>query len=143
MKPHSRGRVRLRSRDPETLPVVENGYCTDEEGHDLSVIVDGLHKVRELASTKAIRSAVLGETDATAAIADDQAWRERARNSLISYWHPTSTCAIGRVVHADARVLGLDNVHVADASILPSVPRANTNLSALAVAERAAELLGR
>lgn len=141
MKPHSRGSVRLRSRDSATLPVVDNAFCTDEEGHDLAVVIDGLRRVRELASTDAIRSAVVGETEATAAIADDRAWRERARTEISSYWHPTSTCAIGRVVGGDARVHGLDNVYVADASIMPSVPRANTNLSALAIAERAAELL--
>jgi 5-(hydroxymethyl)furfural/furfural oxidase len=50
---------------------------------------------------------------------------------------------IGRVVDLDARVLGLDNVYVADASIMPSIPRANTNLSTLAVAERVADLLRR
>jgi choline dehydrogenase-like flavoprotein len=45
------------------------------------------------------------------------------------------------VVDRDARVIGLDNVYVADASIMPSIPRANTNLSTLAVAERVADLL--
>lgn len=141
MKPRSRGSVRLRSRDPATLPVVDNAFCSDEEGHDLSVIIDGLRRVRELASTEAIRSVVAGKTETTAAITDDQAWRERARTEISSYWHPTSTCAIGRVVGGDARVRGLDNVYVADASIMPSVPRANTNLSVFAIAERAAELL--
>jgi choline dehydrogenase len=143
MKPRSRGVVRLGSADPAALPLVENRFCTDADGHDLAVILDGLRKVRELASTDAIRSATGGEHEATAAIADDQAWRERARTALSSYWHPTSTCAMGRVVGGDTVVFGFDNLHVADASILPSVPRANTNLSTLAVAERASGLLDR
>jgi choline dehydrogenase len=143
MKPRSRGIVRLRSADPAALPVVENRFCTDADGHDLAVILDGLGKVRELASTDAIRSAIRGEHETTAEIADDQAWRERARTALSSYWHPTSTCAIGRVVGTDTLIFGFDNLYVADASIMPSVPRANTNLSTLAVAERASELLDR
>ena len=57
------------------------------------------------------------------------------------YYPPTSTCAIGRVVDRGTRVIGLDNVCVGDASIMPSIPRSNTNLSTLAVAERVADLL--
>jgi choline dehydrogenase-like flavoprotein len=120
--------------------VAFSGWDEDETGARLDQVYISLssHVMKP-----AIRSAVLGETEVTAAIADDQAWRERSRTALSSYWHPTSTCAIGRVVDGDARVRGLDNVHVTEASIMPSVPRATTHLSVLAVAERAAELLGR
>jgi choline dehydrogenase len=52
-----------------------------------------------------------------------------------------ATCALGRVVDTDARVVGYDNLYVGDASIMPTIPRANTNLSTAAVAERVAELL--
>jgi choline dehydrogenase len=141
MKPRSRGRVRLRSRDATALPVVESGFGSDPEGHDMDVILDGLSRVRELASTNAARAAVSGELALTASLNDDEAWHRHARTALSSYYHPTSTCAIGRVVDRDARVNGLDNVHVGDASIMPSIPRANTNLSTLAVAERVADLL--
>jgi choline dehydrogenase len=141
MKPRSRGHVRLHSRDPAVLPVVDAGFCSDADGHDMAVIVDGLRRVRELASTGATQAVVAGELEPTASIADDAAWHRHARSALSTYFHPTSTCAIGRVVGRDARVLGLDNVYVADASIMPSIPRANTNLSTLAVAERVADLL--
>jgi choline dehydrogenase len=141
MKPRSTGHVRLHSRDPAALPVVEAGFCSDADGHDMAVIVDGLRRVRELASTRAMQAAVSGELAVTASIDDDAAWHRHARSALSSYYHPTSTCPIGRVVGRDARVLGLDNVYVADASIMPSIPRANTNLSTLAVAERVADLL--
>jgi choline dehydrogenase len=141
MKPRSRGHVRLHSRDPAALPVVDAGFCSDADGHDMAVIVDGLRRVRELASTGAIQAVVAGELEPTASIDDDAAWHRHARSALSSYYHPTSTCAIGRVVGREARVFGLDNVYVADASIMPSIPRANTNLSTLAVAERVADLL--
>jgi choline dehydrogenase len=141
MKPRSTGTVRLRSPDPAALPAVDSGFCTDSEGHDMAVIVDGLRRVRELASTRAMQAAVYGELPLTASIEDDEGWHRHARSALSSYYHPTSTCAIGRVVGRDARVIGLDNVYVADASIMPSIPRANTNLSTLAVAERVADLL--
>ena len=63
--------------------------------------------------------------------------RETARG----FFHPTGTCAIGRVVDTEGRVIGIPNVRVADASIMPTIPTANTHLSTVAVAERVAELL--
>ena len=61
--------------------------------------------------------------------------RETARG----FFHPVATCAIGRVVDGDGRVYGLDGLLVADASIMPTIPRANTNLSTVALAERLAD----
>ncbi len=54
------------------------------------------------------------------------------------FFHPTGTCAIGRVVDGDGRVFGFENLHVADASIMPTIPRANTNLTTAAIAEKLA-----
>jgi choline dehydrogenase len=64
--------------------------------------------------------------------------RETARG----FFHPVATCAIGHVVDGGGRVFGLDGLYVADASIMPTIPRANTTLSTLAVAERLAESIG-
>jgi choline dehydrogenase len=58
------------------------------------------------------------------------------------FFHPVGTCALGRVVDGNGRVYGIDGLFVADASIMPTIPRANTNLSTLAVAERIAECVG-
>ena len=60
------------------------------------------------------------------------------RTSARGFFHPTGTCAIGRVVDGDGRVIGFENLYVADASIIPSIPRANTNLTIAAVAEKLA-----
>lgn len=143
MKPRSTGSVRLRSRDAAALPMVDGAFCTDADGHDMEVILDGLRRVRELASTRAMQAVVSGELALTASIEDDEGWHRHARSALSSYYHPTSTCGIERVVDRDARVIGLDNLYAGDASIMPSIPRANTNLSTLAVAERVADLLRR
>jgi choline dehydrogenase len=63
--------------------------------------------------------------------------RENARG----FFHPTGTCAMGSVVDDRCRVLGVENLVVGDASVMPTIPRANTNLTVAAVAERLAELL--
>ena len=57
------------------------------------------------------------------------------------FFHPVGTCAIGSVVDPSGRVLGYEGLSVADASIMPTIPTANTNLTTAAIAERIAELL--
>ena len=57
------------------------------------------------------------------------------------FFHPVGTCAIGSVVDPSGRVFGYENLVVADASIMPTIPTANTNLTTAAIAERIAKLL--
>jgi choline dehydrogenase-like flavoprotein len=52
-----------------------------------------------------------------------------ARRRMRNYFHPAGTCGIGRVLDASGRDLGVEQLFVADASIMPTIPRANTNLT--------------
>jgi choline dehydrogenase-like flavoprotein len=61
------------------------------------------------------------------------------RESARGFFHPVATCAIGSVVDERCRVLGFENLYVVDASAVPTIPRANTHLTTVALAERAAE----
>jgi choline dehydrogenase len=67
------------------------------------------------------------------------------RRTLASYSHPVGTCRIGTdplaVVDLELRVHGIDGLRVADGSVIPSIPSANTAATVYAVAERAAELI--
>ena len=65
------------------------------------------------------------------------------RRAARGFFHPVGTCAIGRWSTAPARVRGIEGLYVADASIMPTIPRANTNLTTIALAERLAEGLAR
>src|SRR5215467_14081141 len=56
-------------------------------------------------------------------------------------YHPTSTCAIGRVVDSDLRVFGTQGLRVVDASVMPSIVRGNTNAAVIAMAEKGADIL--
>lgn len=93
--------------------------------------------LRRLTGREAIRSYAGRERRPGAEVAAISHVRGTARG----FFHPVGTCAIGRVVDGGGRVYGLDGLFVADASIMPTIPRANTNLSTIAVAERLAETI--
>ena len=135
MKPVSRGRVRLNGPDPRTPLAVEHGFLADER--DATVLTTALQQLRELATHPAIAAHTAAEVRPGADVPAERHVRESARG----FFHPTGTCAIGRVVDARGRVFGIDGLVVADASIMPTIPRVNTNLSTAAVAERLAETI--
>ena len=75
-------------------------------------------------------------------IGDEAEFSELALAGVSPMFHPTSTCAIGAVVDPQARVMGVEKLRVVDASIMPAIPRANTNIPTLMLAEKcAAEIL--
>ena len=132
LKPRSRGRVRLAGPDPNAPPVIEHGFLTDPS--DLDVLVDGLDLLRRLGAGDAMSRYTSGEVRPGLDV-DPEAY---VRQTVRGYFHPVGTCAIGSVVDAGGAVLGYENLYVADASVMPTMPRANTNLSTLAVAEKIA-----
>jgi choline dehydrogenase-like flavoprotein len=134
MQPGSAGRVTLRSRDAAAPPVVERGFASDPG--DLDVVVEGIQLVRDLASRQPL-ARLLGPEVAPGT----EELSAYARRTLRNYFHPAGTCGIGRVVDERGRVLGADGLVVADASVMPTIPRANTNLTTAAIAERLAETI--
>jgi choline dehydrogenase len=134
MKPGSAGCLRLRSREPRELPKVQRGFLRDPA--DLATIVEGLELARALAE-QAPLARLLGPELAPA----EEPLDSYARRMMRNYFHPAGTCAIGRVVDGFGRVLGVEGLFVADASVMPTIPRANTNLTTVAIAERIADAI--
>jgi choline dehydrogenase len=145
MKPESRGSVRIDSRDPGTLPIVDHGFLSDPAGHDAAALVDGIGLARRLATTS-VMDELLQDELAPGAL-DEDALASHMAGSVVGYWHPVGTCKMGpesdagSVVDASGRLHPSTNVYVADASIMPTIPRANTHLPVIAIAERIADLL--
>jgi choline dehydrogenase len=131
LKPDSRGSVTLRSPDPRVPPAIDHGFLS--EPHDLHRLSSGIALVRALA-----REAGSGRELRPG---DHDSLDTYIRREVRGIFHPTGTCAIGAVVDPRGAVLGVDGLLVADASIMPTIPRANTNLSTIAVAERIADWL--
>ncbi len=140
MTPQARGGLRLRSNDPSTAPLIDTGYLTDPEDADLTRLMSGVEIVRQFARQSPLAEWIGDEIPPTADCHD----RESIRRNCAHYFHPVGTCKMGpasdpeAVVDAQGKVQGWDNLYVADASIMPVIPRANTNLPALVVGERIA-----
>jgi choline dehydrogenase-like flavoprotein len=148
----STGRVRLASLDPQVDPVVELNMLSDPE--DMRKMVRIVGELRALARDPALRkgATLLALSKAStgepmAGIHDDLSGRELEDFLLHNIWdtaHATSSCRMGAagdetaVVDPDFRVRGVDGLRVADASVLRWVPRANTHISSVLVAEKLA-----
>src|SRR4029077_18844386 len=101
---------------------------------------EGVRTALEIASQPALK-AVEREAFSVPASASDEdilAWAQVAGQSV---YHPTSTCAMGEVVDPELRVYGIDGLRVADASVMPTITRANTNAATIMIAEKAADLI--
>jgi choline dehydrogenase len=142
MTPRSRGSVRLASARPDMAPLLDPNYFGDSR--DLEMMVAGLRLAREIGDQSALVSWREAEV-APGPGAAGSALPEYLRAATESYYHPVGTCRIGSeemcVVDTDLRVRGISGLRVADASVMPSIPSANTLATVLAIAERAASLI--
>ena len=137
MRSRSRGSVRLASDDPRVPPIVDHGLLTDPV--DAEVLAEGIAHLRALVASEGLDRLAASETRP----GPDVSPVEHARAAARGFFHPTGICAIGSVVDAECCVLGVEGLYVADASVMPEVPRVNTNLPTAAIAERvAAQLAG-
>jgi len=144
VKPHSRGFVRLRSASPREAPIIDGRFVSDD--NDAQAVVEAIHLVRKLSRTPPLDRLVAAERWPSETT-PDTALPAFARANAYSYHHPNGTCKMGpdsdpmAVVDGRCQVRGVERLFVADASIMPSVPRAAINISCLALGERAADLL--
>jgi choline dehydrogenase len=145
MKPVSTGSVRLRSSAPDEPLDVDLGFLADPDGTDLEVLTDGVELVRRIAATELFSERVTKEAVPGPGVDDRAGIASFLRENVRGYFHPVGTCRMGlgddpdAVVDGAGKVHGLENVYVCDASAMPTIPRANTNLTTIAVAERIAE----
>ena len=146
----SRGRVWLRTDDPRHKPAIDPGYLSD--GADIEPLVEGVRMAREFSHTGALGKACSGERAPGAGVHTDAEVREFIRRDLGTLFHPVGTCAMGgdsrlavskliSVVDPELRVRGVERLRVVDASVMPAVPRGNTNAPTIAIAERASDLI--
>jgi choline dehydrogenase len=141
MKPLSRGSLRLSTSDPAAPPVIDLGFFTDPG--DMPRVIHAVRVARRLAMTPPLSDVALQEIFPGSQITDVATDLEPAiRNRAGTYFHPVGTCRMGpvgdtgAVVDAKGSVYGVEGLYVVDASIMSTIPAANTNLPTLMLAER-------
>ena len=143
MKPKSLGFVRLRSPDPAAAPVIDPAYLTHPD--DMPRMIHAVRVARQIARMAPLSAMLQHGLSAAAQAGNGASDLEAAiRAEVGTYFHPVGTCAMGpasdamAVVDAHAGVHGAPGLSVADASVMPTITAANTNLTTIMIAERCA-----
>ena len=147
--PHSRGEIVLDSADPAVPPAIHMNYYDDP--HDMRVMVAGIRRAMDIAAHWPGNRRP-GPVMIPPFLAEKHGYREGnepsdalleefALHFSLTVYHPTSTCRIGDVVDPRLRVLGVDRLRVADASVMPAVIAGNTNAPTIMIGEKAAEMI--
>ncbi len=144
--PRSRGVVRLRSPDPQAAPIIDPRLLSDAEGVDAAVLWEGVKLTRRTVAAAPLARFNAGELLPGVACGSPEHLREYAGTCLQTVYHPTSTCRMGSdagaVVDPQLRVQGIDRLWIADASVMPTVPRGHPNAVVAMIAQRAAGWIG-
>ncbi len=144
-RPESLGYVRATSPDPNVAPKIQPNYLSTSI--DQNVLVNGIRLGRRLLRTAALRPFYVGETSPDPGLERDDELLDYARRMGSTVFHLMGTCRMApredamAVVGADLKVHGIDGLRVADASIMPTMPSANTNAATYMIAEKAADLI--
>src|SRR5919107_862805 len=138
LQPEARGSVRLQNNDPTGKPVIRNNFYASEK--DARLAVDAFRLMLEISRQPALRP-YCAEPFTVPASDSEADLLAHVKRTTFAIYHPVGTCAMGSVVDDQLRVEGLEGLRVVDASVMPTVPRGNTNAPVIAVAERAADLV--
>lgn len=143
-RPESRGSVALQTPDPLQAPKIISNYLT--EPHDIKVLVEGLKLLRDIYQQPAFRDLITDQENMPGnRVNNETMLADFARQKGGTIFHPVGTCRMGSdeqaVVDARLRVQGIENLRVADASVMPTLVSANTNAAAILIGEKGADLI--
>ncbi len=143
LRPASRGRVQIRSSDPNEHPSIQPNYLTASE--DEQCMLDGIRLIRKVADTDAIQPYIKNEFLPGADVTTDAQLLDYIRTKGNTIFHPSGTCKMGNddlaVVDEQLRVHGIEGLRVADASIMPTVLSGNTNAGCIMIGEKLAQMM--
>ncbi len=142
LNPTARGSVRLASADPTAKPIIRNAFY--QQGDDLERMVAALRLTMDICEQPAL-APYCAEPFSTPGADSEEALRAHVARTTFAVYHPVGTCRMGEdaeaVVDSELRVNGVEALRVVDASVMPTVPRGNTNAPTIALAERAADVI--
>ncbi|WP_081780624.1 GMC family oxidoreductase [Sulfitobacter sp. 20_GPM-1509m] len=140
-QPKSRGRIRLSGPGVNDPMIIEPNTLSDPE--DMAAALAAVNLCREVGNDAAFRSLVQNETAPGAR--DEAGMIDFIRKSGVTYWHQSCTAKMGQdsdsVVDGQLRVYGIENLRVADSSIMPRITSGNTMAPCVVIGERAADMI--
>jgi choline dehydrogenase len=148
MRSPSRGEITLKSRDPKQDPRIFFNYMSHLE--DWADFRQGIRLVREIFAQEAFKPYLKHEIQPGDAAQSDDSLDDFIRDHAESAYHPCGTCKMGApgdpmaVVDPETRVIGVQNLRVADSSIFPRITNGNLNAPSILVGEKASDhILGK
>ena len=143
LRPKSRGRVDIRSANPDDAPLIDPNYLSHPD--DLTVAADAIRLTRRIVASAALQAFTPEEYLPGKDLQTEQELYDAAARIGTTIFHPVGTCRMGHdaeaVVDAQLRVHGVPGLRVADASIMPSIVSGNTCSPTLMIGEKAAQLI--
>lgn len=137
--PKSEGSVRLASRDPRAMPLIRFNFF--QEHSDLRRMMEAVRLSRRIGRTSPFSNMIDHELAPGKDVTDDTALEKAVPASVDGYSHPTSSVPMGSaedrtaVVDENGAVRGVDGLYVVDASIMPDIISAPTNVTTIMMAE--------
>lgn len=143
LRPESRGSVKIRSSSLKDTPSIHTNFLSEEA--DINSIRSGVKILRKVFSQKAFNDLRGDEQSPGPEIESDNDLNEWIKETAETIYHPVGTCKMGKdensVVDPRLKVYGIENLRVADASIMPSLVGGNTNAPAIMIGEKASDLI--
>lgn len=145
LRPTSRGQVHIVSTSPTEAPAIDPNYLSTD--YDKQVAINAIHITRKIAAQKAMLDYLPEECSPGSEVVSDEDLLTSIGNISTTIFHPVGTCRMGEdpdkgaVVTPKLKVHGIDNVYIADASVMPSITSGNTHAPTLMIAESLAQWL--
>lgn len=145
MRPLARGSVHINSSDIDQPPVIDPKYLGND--YDLQYLIESAKYIRKIFRTQPFADLVVPtEHKPGPEVVDEEAWAAYARESMLTIYHYSGTCAMlpldeGGVVDPQLVVWGTENLRVVDNSVIPVLQGSHTQTTAYGIAETAAELI--
>lgn len=155
IRPKSKGKILLRSQNPQEHPKIFAGYFSDPKGKDVAVMIEGVRFAQALMNTEVMKAKeatqrkIFIEGCESLEFDSTSYWECLLRHIATTVYHPVGTCKMGpisdpgAVVDPELRVHGVKGIRVADASIMPNVVSGNTNAASIMIGEKAADMIKR